>query len=208
MPQIHILDQYENPAIKEEMPTIEGDDLAPCKYEVDGSSKEEIDSQQLKFGFPSNTGGGKHSFTSILNKRFCSRLFQVWEGHGHTAIFKVDNQQNPIVQHMELCSVICASLDGREVWGENVVVVPSLSCVRLFVTPWTAACQASLYFTISQNLLKLMSIEPVTPFKHLVLCHPVLLPPSIFTSIRVFSSEQALHIRWQKLLELQHQSFQ
>ena len=206
MPQIHILDQYENPAIKEEMPTIEGDDLAPCKYEIDGSSKEEIDSQQLKFGFPSNTGGGKHSFTSvlskhsftsILNKRFCSRLFQVWEGHGHTAIFKVDNQRNPIVQHMELCSVLCASLGGREVWAENVVV-PSLSCVRLFVSPWTAARQASLYFTISRNLLKLMSIEPVTPFKHLMLCHPLLVPPSIFTSIRVFSGEQALRIRWQK----------
>ena len=61
------------------------------------------------------------------------------------------------------------------------------SCVRLFVTPWTAAHQASLSFTISRSLLKLMSIELVMPFNHLILCHPLL--PSIFPSIRVFSDE-------------------
>ena len=68
----------------------------------------------------------------------------------------------------------------------------------VFVTPWTAACQASLSFTISQSLLKLMSIELVMPSNHLILCHPLLLPPSIFPSIRVFSNESALHIRWPK----------
>ena len=64
------------------------------------------------------------------------------------------------------------------------------------VTPWTAAHQASLSFTNSQSLLKLTSIESVTPSNHLVLCCPLLLPPSIFPSIRVFSSESTLHTRW------------
>ena len=73
----------------------------------------------------------------------------------------------------------------------------SLSHVRLY-TPWTAACQALLSFTIFQSLLKLMSIESVMPSNHLILCPPLLLLPSIFPSIRVFSNESALHIRWPK----------
>ena len=77
-------------------------------------------------------------------------------------------------------------------------VVLWLSCVWLFVTPWTAARQASLSFTISRSLLKLMSIESVMPSHHLILCFPLLLLSSIFPSIRVFSSESALHIRWPK----------
>ena len=64
--------------------------------------------------------------------------------------------------------------------------------------PWTAACQTSLSFAISQSLLKLMSIQSVMPSNHLILCHPLLLLPSIFPSIRVFSSESAPHIRWPK----------
>ena len=66
------------------------------------------------------------------------------------------------------------------------------------VTPWTAACQASLSITSSQSLLKLMSIESVMQSNHLILCHPLLLPPSIFPRIRVFSSESVLPIRWPK----------
>ena len=66
------------------------------------------------------------------------------------------------------------------------------------MTPWTAACQACLSFTNSQSLLKLMSITSVMPYNHLILCHPLPLPPSIFPSIRVFTNESALHIRWQK----------
>ena len=77
-------------------------------------------------------------------------------------------------------------------------VVQSLSLVRLFVTPWTAACQASLSITISQSLLKLMPIESLMPSNHLIFCHPLLLLPSIFPSIRVFSNESALCIRWPK----------
>ena len=80
----------------------------------------------------------------------------------------------------------------------QIVAVQSLSRVQLFATPWTAACQASLSFTNSQNLLKLMSIESVMPSSHLILCCPLLLPPSIFPRIRVFSSESALHTRWPK----------
>ena len=76
--------------------------------------------------------------------------------------------------------------------------VQSLSRVQLFVTPWTAARQASLSFTISWSLLKLMSIESVMPSSHLILCCPFLLLLSIFPSIRVFSNETALHIRWLK----------
>ena len=75
--------------------------------------------------------------------------------------------------------------------------VQLLSHVRLFVNPWTAACQASLSFSISQSLLKLMSIESVMPSNHLIFCHPAF-SSSIFPSIVVFSNESALHIRWPK----------
>ena len=74
--------------------------------------------------------------------------------------------------------------------------VQLLSCIQLFATPWTAAPQASLSITNSWNLLQLMSIESVIPSNHLILCHPLLLSPSIFPSTRVFSNESALHIRW------------
>ena len=85
--------------------------------------------------------------------------------------------------------------------GENniqsiSVSVQLLSRVQLFATPWTAACQASLSIINSQNLPKLMSIVSVISSNHLILCHPLLLLPSMFPSIRVFSNESALHIRW------------
>ena len=76
--------------------------------------------------------------------------------------------------------------------------VQSLSRVRLFVTPWTAAHQASLSITNSQSLFELMSIESVMPSNHLILCRPHLLPPSIFLSTRVFSNESVLPTRWPK----------
>ena len=79
----------------------------------------------------------------------------------------------------------------------HVGPVESLSRVRLFATPWTAARQASLSITNFQSSLKLMSIESVLPSSHLILCHP-LLPPSNFPSIRVFSNESVLHIMWPK----------
>ena len=76
--------------------------------------------------------------------------------------------------------------------------VQSLHRVRLFATPWSAARQASLYITNSQSLLKLISIELVMPFNHLILCLPILCLPAIFPSIRVFGNESVLHIRWLK----------
>ena len=86
-------------------------------------------------------------------------------------------------------------------WGKVWVrfsSVQSLSRVRLFATPWTAALQAFLSITSSWSLPKLMSIESVIPSNHLIFCHPLLLVPSIFPNIRVFSNESALHISWPK----------
>ena len=106
------------------------------------------------------------------------------------------------------CPVPCisglVSLPGQQriaswdVKTAEALVVESLSCVRLFSTPWTAARQASLSFTISWSLLKPMSIESVMPSNHLILCRRLLLLPSIFPSIRVFSNELALCIKWPK----------
>ena len=79
-----------------------------------------------------------------------------------------------------------------------VVAAWSVICIQLFVVSWTAACHASLSFTISWSLLKLISIESVMTSNHFVFCHPLLLLPSIFPSIRVFSNESALHIKWPK----------
>ena len=76
--------------------------------------------------------------------------------------------------------------------------VQLLSCVQFFATPWSVARQASLSITNPQSLLKLMSIESVIPSSHLILCRPLLLPPSIFPSVRVFSNESVLHIRLPK----------
>ena len=95
----------------------------------------------------------------------------------------------PAKSHTHNSFKLCFSL--------QLFVVPLISHVWLFVTPWTAAYQASLSI-ISQSLLKLMSIEPVMPSNHLILCDPFLLLPSIFPSSRVFSNESALCIRWPK----------
>ena len=91
------------------------------------------------------------------------------------------------------------SHDSINKWETELEIsVQSLSPVWLFATPWTEAHQASLSITNSQSLLKLMSIESVMPSNHLILCQPLLLPPSVFSSIRVFPNESALHIRWPK----------
>ena len=87
-----------------------------------------------------------------------------------------------------MCVRLCVNTDS----------VQSLSHVQLFATPWTAVHQASLSITNSQSLLKLMSIASVMPSNHLILCHPLLLLPSIFPTIRVFSNESVLRIRWPK----------
>ena len=89
-------------------------------------------------------------------------------------------------------------VDMRSISSIMLSSVQSLSCVQLFVTPWTAARQASQSINNSQSLLKLMPIESVMPSNHLILCCPLLLLPSIFPSIRVFSNESVLLIRWPK----------
>ena len=81
-------------------------------------------------------------------------------------------------------------------YNESSIVVQSLSRVRLFATPWTIACQASLSIINSWNLFKLMSIESVMPSNHLILCRPLLLLPSIFPNIKIFSNESALCPQW------------
>ena len=84
----------------------------------------------------------------------------------------------------------------------HLVIVQLLSCIQLFEIPWTTACQASLSFTLSQSFFKLTSIESMMPSNHLILCRPLLLPPSIFPSIRVFSNESVLFIRRPKCWSL------
>ena len=84
------------------------------------------------------------------------------------------------------------------IYKECISSVQLLSHVQIFATPWSEACQAALSFTKSQSLHKLMSIESVMPSNHLILCHPFLFLPSIFPSIRVFSNESALLIKWPK----------
>ena len=92
-------------------------------------------------------------------------------------------------------------IEARNYRQRPNVVVQSLSHVRFFLTLWTAACQASLSFTVSRSLLKLISTESMMPSNHLILCHPLLLS-SVFPRIRVLSSESALHIRWPKYWSL------
>ena len=98
------------------------------------------------------------------------------------------------VRSVTFCSQVHSSLPPD--WTIYYLVVQLLSHVQLFATPWTAAYQASLSFTISLSLLKLMSIELMMLSNNLILCHPLLLLLSIFSSIRVFSNELLLHIKW------------
>jgi len=120
----------------------------------------------------------------------------------------------------ESCSVVSSSLQPHVLYspwnspGQNTGLgrqkqsVQSLSYVRLFVSPWTAACQTSLCITNSWSLLKVMSIALVMSSNHLILCHPLLLLLSIFPSIRVFSNELVLQVVKELEFQLQHQSFQ
>ena len=101
-------------------------------------------------------------------------------------------------ENRDLVTSFVNVLLGSLKYSSVSVSVQSLSRVRLSATPWTAARQASLSITNSWSLLKLMSIQLVMPFNHLILYHPLLFLPSIFPSIRVFSNESVLHIRWLK----------
>ena len=99
------------------------------------------------------------------------------------------------VKHFFITAIV---IGKYECVCRSVQSVQSFSRAQLFMTPWTEACQAYLSITNSRSLLQLMSIESVTPSNHLILCQPRLLPPLIFPSIRVFSNESALRIRWPK----------
>ena len=124
------------------------------------------------------------AFPSWLQTRSCHSFFVLCTpaptgGHGS---YKKETCRPRLVQSQSL----------------EFSAVQSLSGVQLFAISWTAACQASLSITNSQSLLKLLSIESVMPSNHLILCYPLLFPPSIFPSFRVFSNESVLRIRWPK----------
>ena len=126
--------------------------------------------------------------TCLLGNLYAGQEATVRTGHGTTDWFQIGKgiYQGCI---LSLCLFnLCAEFS----------LVQPLSCDWHFATPWTAACQASLSITNSQSLLKLVSIASVRPSNHLILCRPFLLLPSVFPSIRVFSSESVLHIRWPK----------
>ena len=130
-----------------------------------------------------------------------TRLLHPWDfpgkstGVGHVActnnnIQKIKTTNYAHFQHIKIRTSVSLRF--------SVSSVQSLSCVRLFATPWTVACQASLSTANSWTLLKLMSIESVMSSNHLILCRSLLLLPSVFPSSRVFSNELALRIRWPK----------
>ena len=131
-------------------------------------------------------------------------------GHGNPVeLFQIPKDDAVKVLH-SICQQIWKTQQWLQDWKRSVFIpvpkkgngkfcsVQSLICVRLFVTPWTAAHQISLSITNSRSLPKPMSIESVMPSNHLILCHPLLLLSSIFPNIRVFSNESVLHIRWPK----------
>ena len=120
-------------------------------------------------------------------------------GQGQSRLPEATSSMGPPVlslRHLALATNL--QVWARELVHTDLSSVQSLNRVQLFATPWTATCQAFLSITNSQSLLKLKSIELVMPSSHLILCRPLLLPPSIFHSIRVFSTESAFHIRWPK----------
>ena len=126
------------------------------------------------------------SIHGVANGRIICRIFLPGKSHGHRSLVDYSSWGHKESDMTELLSIYMFSS------------VQSLSHIRLFATPWSAERQASLSIINSRSLPKLMSIESVTPSSHLILCCPLLLSPSIFPSIRVFSNESALRIRWPK----------
>ena len=149
-------------------------------------------------GWERSPGGGNSnplqysSLENLLDRGACSD-YSPWD---HKESYKIEHI------HTHTAPDNCILLPVLSSWSVYILKcissVSSLSRVWFFVTPWTVAPQASLPITNSQGLLKLMSIELVMPSNRLILCRPLLLLPSIFSSIRVFSNESVLHIRWSK----------
>ena len=152
--------------------------------------------------------------TTIENKIIPANYIQIiWTSRTNTVLFNCRisfmtpclHTSIPFISsllHIYIHVCVCVFL-----WKMYAVVVQSLSRVWLFVTLWTAACQASLSFTISWSLHRLMPIDSVMPSNYLIFCHPHLLLPSVFTRITVFCTVSSWH-QVAKELELQHQSFQ
>ena len=127
--------------------------------------------------------------------------WRIFSNHTYSPRISHLTFKNHCYRETQECFVYPSGVLGAErmrITAFHFSSVQSLSRVRLFATPWTAARQASLSITNSRSPPKPMSIESVMPSNHLILCRPLLLPPSIFPSIRVFSHESALHIRWPK----------
>ena len=142
----------------------------------------------LVLSFPSNS--------YLLSAKYCSRYFT----YNNTIPILRFSDYIYIYIYIYMCICVCFNIYKQHTklsttWYVQVIV-QSLSHVSLFVNPGTAVYQASLSLTNSQSLFKFMSIELVMPSNHLILCHPLLLLPSIFPSIGIFSTEWALHIRW------------
>ena len=136
------------------------------------------------------------SITDSMNMNL-SKLWKIMENRGswYATVLEVTKSWTWLSNWTASCHYITGCRPSKNV---HVFVVQSLSHVQLFVTPWTATRQVSLSFTTSWSLLKLMSTESVMSSNHLILCHPLLFLPSIFPSIRDFSNESALPIRWPK----------
>ena len=142
---------------------------------------------------------GKHRLTHRYATYCLMWIESVWEHEGvplNLVIWRQDRKW--LFPGISLAWEIFTPCDKTSSVASQFSSVKSLSHVWLFVTPWIVACQSSLSITNSQSPPKPMSIESVMPSNHLILCHPLLLLPSIFPSIRVFSNESALCIRWAK----------
>ena len=134
----------------------------------------------------------------IYHKHFphCLFLLKIYPGDHFIDVYK-----EMLLIPFCTCKILSIFYRGVIVYIASSLLISSfqsLGCVRLFAMPWTAARQASLSITSSWSLFKFMSIELVMPFNHLILCHPLLLLPSIFPNARVFSNESVLYIRWPK----------
>ena len=137
-----------------------------------------------------NTGMGSHS---LLQRIFPTQGLKPGLPQCKQILYYLSHQRKPKMWSMTLTQDSTVSVCAKSLQFRSV---QSLSHVRLFATPWIAASQASLSITKSQSSPKLMSIESVMPSNHLILCHPLLLLPLIFPTIRIFSNESVLHIRW------------
>ena len=148
-------------------------------HEVKWSESHSVMPETLSMNSPGqNTGVGS---LSLLQGIFLTQVSNPGLPHCRRILYQLSHKGSPrILERVQFSSV------------------QSLSCVRLFATPWIAACQASLSITNSRSLLKLMSIELMMPSSHLILCRPLLLLPPIPPNIRVFSNESTLHMRWPK----------